>query len=106
MGPDAVRVSRPRPWKTKFRAARRGACMATAWRRAMTYLGLGPDEAYDDYDEVEPLRDHAQERTSRQGPPAGPRQGPPMRKRKPESEPSDVTYVAGERRMPPPPVAL
>ena len=29
--------------------------MATVWRRAMTYLGLGPDEEYDDYDEVEHL---------------------------------------------------
>lgn len=24
--------------------------MATMWRRAMTYLGLGPDDEYDDYD--------------------------------------------------------
>src|SRR5437868_1523183 len=78
--------------------------MATAWRRAMTYLGLGPDEEYDDYDEVEPLRDHAQERTSRQGPPAGPRQGPPMRQREPEYEPSDVAYVGGVRRLQPQPV--
>ena len=32
--------------------------MATMWRRAMTYLGLGPDEEYDEYDEVEPIRDN------------------------------------------------
>ena len=24
--------------------------MATMWRKAMLYLGLGPDEEYDDYD--------------------------------------------------------
>ncbi len=24
--------------------------MATMWRRAMMYLGLGPDDEYDDYD--------------------------------------------------------
>ena len=37
--------------------------MATVWRRAMTALGLGPDEDYDDYDEVEPIRDHVPERS-------------------------------------------
>jgi cell division inhibitor SepF len=78
--------------------------MATAWRRAMTYLGLGPDEEYDEYDEVEPLRDHAHERAPRPGPPATPRQGPPMRQREPEYEPSDVAYVGGVRRLQPQPV--
>jgi cell division inhibitor SepF len=73
--------------------------MATVWRRAMTYLGLGPDEEYDEYDEVEPLRDHGHERPTRQGSPAGPRQGPPMRPREPEYEPSDVAYVGGVRRL-------
>jgi len=74
--------------------------MATVWRRAMTYLGLGPDEEYDDYDEVDPLREPAHERAPRQPAPAGPRQGPPMRQREPEYEqPSDVAYVGGVRRL-------
>ncbi len=30
--------------------------MATMWRRAMLYLGLGPDEEYDDYD-YEPVEE-------------------------------------------------
>ena len=79
--------------------------MATVWRRAMTYLGLGPDEEYDDYDEVEPIRDHVPERHARQGPGGpGPRQGVPMRQREPEYEPSDVAYVGGVRRLQPQPV--
>src|SRR3954471_10154314 len=78
--------------------------MATVWRRAMTYLGLGPDEEYDDYDEVEPIRDHAPER-ARAGMGAPPRGGPPMRPRpEPEYEPADVAYVGGVRRLQPQPV--
>jgi cell division inhibitor SepF len=56
--------------------------MPTMWRKAMTYLGLGPDEEYVDYDDAAPLREPAQplrepaperprpvqERMSRQGP--------------------------------------
>ena len=67
----------------------------------MTYLGLGPDEEYDEYDEVEPIRDHVPDRGPRQMP--GPRQGPPMRPREPEYEP-DVAYVGGVRRLQPQPV--
>ena len=34
--------------------------MASMWRRAMLYLGLGPDDEYDDYDAVdEPMPDRA-----------------------------------------------
>jgi cell division inhibitor SepF len=76
--------------------------MATVWRRAMTYLGLGPDEEYDDYDEVEPIRDHVPERAARGGMAAGQRPGPPMRQREPEYE--DVAYVGGVRRLQPQPV--
>jgi cell division inhibitor SepF len=75
--------------------------MATVWRRAMTYLGLGPDEEYDDYDEVEPVRDHVPERPMRPGMNPGPRPGGSMRPREPEYE-SDVTYVGGGvRRLQP-----
>ena len=77
--------------------------MATVWRRAMTYLGLGPDDEYDDYDEVEPIRDHAPER-SRAGAAVPQRSGPPMRQREPEYEPSDVAYVGSVRRLQPQPV--
>lgn len=73
--------------------------MATMWRRAMTYLGLGPDEEYDDYDDVEPIRDNAPDRPSRPPMPAGNRGGAPMRPREPEYEPSDVSYVGSVRRL-------
>jgi cell division inhibitor SepF len=33
--------------------------MASMWRRAMHYLGLGPDEDYEDYDLLDPYSDHA-----------------------------------------------
>ncbi|MGI8661663.1 MAG: cell division protein SepF [Acidimicrobiales bacterium] len=33
--------------------------MANGWRKAMTYLGLGPDDEYDDYDDVEPQLERA-----------------------------------------------
>jgi cell division inhibitor SepF len=70
----------------------------------MTYLGLGPDEEYDDYDEVEPIRDQAPERASRPPMGPGPRPGPSMRQREPEYEPSDVAYVGSVRRLQPQPV--
>jgi cell division inhibitor SepF len=70
----------------------------------MTYLGLGPDDEYDDYDEVEPIRDHAQERPARSGGGPGARPGAPMRPREPEYEPSDVAYVGSVRRLQPQPV--
>lgn len=79
--------------------------MATVWRRAMTYLGLGPDDEYDDYDEVEPIRDHVADRQGRPGMAAPPQRGaPPMRQREPEYEPSDVAYVGSVRRLQPQPV--
>src|SRR3979409_1013594 len=78
--------------------------MATVWRRAMTYLGLGPDDEYDDYDEGEPLRDHVPERPMRPGAGPGARPGGQMRPREPEYEPSDVAYVGSVRRLQPQPV--
>lgn len=39
------------------------------WKKAMDYLGLGPDDAYDDYDiEPEPERPARQQRTFREEP--------------------------------------
>jgi len=76
------------------------------WRKAMTYLGLGPDEEYVDYDdaplrEPAPMREPAQERRS---PVSGPpRQGPtvvrPQRERDMDGE-SDVAIVGTVRPMP------
>src|SRR3954452_23892889 len=42
--------------------------MATMWRRAMLYLGLGPDDEYDDYEVV----DEQQPAPSRYAPPEPP----------------------------------
>jgi|SRR5581483_1559518 len=72
--------------------------MPTMWRRAMTYLGLGPDEEYEDYDDVEPVREPADRgrmpvRTAM----------PPRRVAAPEPE-SDVNYVGTVRRLEPQPV--
>ncbi len=30
--------------------------MATMWRKAMLYLGLGPDDEYDEYEPIEQSR--------------------------------------------------
>jgi cell division inhibitor SepF len=66
--------------------------MATMWRRAMTYLGLGPDEEYGDYDDLEP----AHEPVSGGG---GRTAMPPRRVAEPEPEPSDVAFVGSVRRL-------
>jgi cell division inhibitor SepF len=58
--------------------------MASMWRRAMLYLGLGPDEEYDDYD----IDDQAA------GRPAAPSGGRP-----PVSEPSDVQVTGTVRTL-------
>lgn len=48
--------------------------MASMWKRTMTYLGLGPDEEYDDYDDdLEPVDGGASHRPmSRYAPPEPP----------------------------------
>ncbi len=71
--------------------------MATMWRRAMTYLGLGPDEEYEDYDEVEPVRE-PHDRPARTAAPQPQRTAAPARTREPESD-SDVNYVGSVRRL-------
>jgi cell division inhibitor SepF len=77
--------------------------MATMWRRAMTYLGLGPDEEYEEYDDVEPVREPIADRAMRA--PARTAM-PPRRVPQPEMEPemSDVAYVGSVRRLEPQPV--
>jgi len=75
------------------------------WRKTMTYLGLGPDEEYEDdgyYDEpAEPESRAPQVRPAEPvvrpaQPTAGPRISPP-------SEDSDVRVVAAVRTLPPEP---
>ena len=60
--------------------------MASMWRRAMLYLGLGPDDEYDDYDPLDRAR-----RSRRCAPPApggaaATRAAPPPMRREPEPE--------------------
>lgn len=67
--------------------------MATMWRRAMTYLGLGPDEDYEDYDQLE----LAHERQAHRAPERPVRQPGPAR-REPEMD-GDVQVVGSVRRL-------
>ena len=69
--------------------------MATMWRRAMTYLGLGPDEEYEDYDDLEPAREPVADRARSNARTAVPSRRVP----EPEPEPSDVAYVGSVRRL-------
>ena len=75
--------------------------MASMWRRAMLYLGLGPDDEYDDYDIVD---DPMPER-SRSAPasryPAG---GPPLRdgEREPEMGSGSVRTIGAPAVRPQP----
>jgi cell division inhibitor SepF len=74
--------------------------MPTMWRRAMTYLGLGPDEEYEEYDDLESAREPITDRPARQ--PARTAM-PPRRVPEPEPE-SDVAYVGSVRRLEPQPL--
>jgi cell division inhibitor SepF len=65
--------------------------MASMWRRAMLYLGLGPDEEYDDYDYDEPAQPRA-------ATPGGTRGGAPA------AEQSDVQLTGSVRTLTPPAV--
>lgn len=58
--------------------------MASMWRRAMLYLGLGPDDEYDDYDVI----DEPPARPPRQAAPAQSRYpAAPVATREPEHDP-------------------
>jgi len=50
--------------------------MATMWRKAMLYLGLGPDDEYDDYDAVPDERPVAPREPAPAARPAAPRPAP------------------------------
>ncbi|MDQ3294672.1 MAG: cell division protein SepF [Actinomycetota bacterium] len=75
------------------------------WKKAMTYLGLGDDEAYDEYDDeqatVEPRRQPERrppaERAERQ--PSRPRE-PELRRPAPVDEPADVRVRGTVRPLP------
>lgn len=55
--------------------------MANTWRKAMTYLGLGPDEEYDNYDAAVDDRSASREQSGSR--PAPSRQAPGARPRPP-----------------------
>ncbi|MET0727703.1 MAG: cell division protein SepF [Acidimicrobiales bacterium] len=73
--------------------------MTSMLRRAMLYLGLGPDDEYDDYDAVEEPRS-APTRSASQGPSRYPAQGPEREQdREPEptaSHSSSVRTIGGQ----------
>ena len=73
--------------------------MASMWRRAMLYLGLGPDDEYDDYDVI----DEPVARPSRQAGPAQSRYpaGPAPREveREPEMSASGSVRTIGAQSM-------
>jgi cell division inhibitor SepF len=70
--------------------------MATMWRRAMTYLGLGPDEEYEDYEDLEPAREAVSDRNTQ----SNARTATPARRApEPEPEQSDVAFVGSVRRI-------
>jgi cell division inhibitor SepF len=62
----------------------------------MTYLGLGPDEEYEDYDDLEPARESAADRGARSNARTN---APPRRPPEPEPEQSDVAFVGSVRRI-------
>lgn len=73
--------------------------MASMWKRAMTYLGLGDDDDYADYEYDEPA---AEPRRPPERRPPGPRE-PELRRPTPPDEPSDVVVRGGTVRPMPPP---
>ncbi len=67
--------------------------MATMWRRAMTYLGLGPDDEYDDYDYDVPEEPPVRAAPRYPEPPPDSQIGavrPLPREREPEVQPSPL----------------
>ncbi|MGQ0616338.1 MAG: cell division protein SepF [Acidimicrobiia bacterium] len=61
----------------------------------MTYLGLGPDDEYDDYDDVEPVRDQGYDRARL----AERRPSPAMAPRHRDPGPDSDVTVVGVRRL-------
>jgi cell division inhibitor SepF len=78
--------------------------MATMWRRAMTYLGLGPDEEYEDYDDLESAHvERPMHRAPERMAPERPTRPSTGMRRDPEGDP-DVAVVGSVRRLEPQPV--
>src|SRR5262245_38753886 len=79
--------------------------MASMWRRAMLYLGLGPDDEYDDY---EPMEEPAvgPARPSVPSPSRYPATPAPVREleREPEMSPSRSVRTIGTQPVRPQPV--
>jgi cell division inhibitor SepF len=75
--------------------------MANGWRKAMTYLGLGPDDEYDDYDDVEPDERAASSTRApeRSTPSRAPSSRPPARRPAVEPDDPDVAVVGTVRRL-------
>lgn len=85
--------------------------MASMWRKAMLYLGLGPDDEYDDYEEGPPAREPeaADARTTgARGAPKQPRQpqgrGPSRPERRRPTPPPPETEGSSVRTIAPPAV--
>lgn len=77
--------------------------MASMWRRAMLYLGLGPDDEYDDYDsDDESMPERGRPAPTQSRYPAG---GPPMRdvEREPEMSGSGTVRTIGAPAVRPQP---
>ncbi|HJR24022.1 MAG TPA: cell division protein SepF [Acidimicrobiales bacterium] len=79
--------------------------MASMWRRAMLYLGLGPDDEYDDYEPMEdpavgPVRPTAPAQSRYPASPPAPHDLPP----EPEMSPSRSVRTIGTQPVRPQPV--
>jgi cell division inhibitor SepF len=82
--------------------------MASMWKKAMTYLGLGDDEDYADYEleaEVEPRRQPPPERRPVREPSRPPVGGPRERSREPRGEGVEPVNRGAVRQLGPDPRA-
>src|SRR5690349_20650897 len=86
--------------------------MASMWRRAMLYLGLGPDDEYDEYDMGEdgmvgPVRPAPVQQQPQHQPQMGPSRYPataPQQQMAPDMGPSRAVRTIGTQPMRPQPV--
>ena len=80
--------------------------MASMWRRAMLYLGLGPDDEYDEYEPIEEPPAAAQVRSVAPSPSRYPASPAPVREleRDPELSPSRSVRTIGGGAVRPQPV--
>ena len=80
--------------------------MASMWRRAMLYLGLGPDDEYDDYDTIDEPPMVSQPRPVAPTPSRYPAAPAPVRELEPQSDlgPSRAVRTIGGGAVRPQPV--